>query len=568
MFRHGYADSPLFVRQEVKDGKEDWELWKGSLHSFNITTHNGNPVSLDMAKNLSYCKINGKFISPDIESISYMSDGKTLNGKIWLTTPFREPPVNDTIDTYQEAMDIKIRDENLSLQDFSLIKTSEMLGVTGNTPQNVTLSGLPAKELAYSEPYDNDRLSKIDIWTVRDRKVYDITFSAMDYKFKKYFPIFESMINSLTIKPLESANKPLNTTLLNNRTYQDSDIKINYLSDWQILQSYNKEGRNVVLRSPFEDSQAKEPSWHESTFTMAIDLNSVYDAGTDYRILYSRIPYGVWTGNWTSLTQEVSAYDKLAYIGAPINSSLFGNSMPYRIPFSFNLEAANSPQQYNIVFYITDHYVLGHHLCRLVDTTNWVIVPPPKFTMSTSPGSVILRPGQQNNIVVEIKGNTNLQSEAALSMDNNRNDLSTGFIPDRMSIPSSSSGTSTLHIGVFDNTTVTTPTPVILRIKANITFPNTITNRGGDTFTNNKSITLPESSNFTLTIMPHYTSNEQLNSFVNSWITPVSAMWTFLAGVGAVIAPLIIQLYRKRRKDKQTKTKASPEQKKNDENNS
>jgi len=568
MFRHGYADSPLFVRQEVKDGKEDWELWKGSLHSFNITTHNGNPVSLDMAKNLSYCKINGKFISPDIESISYMSDGKTLNGTIWLTGPFREPPVNDTIDTYQEAMDIKIRDENLSLQDFSLIKTSEMLGVTINTPQNVTLSGLPAKELAYSEPYDNDRLSKIDIWTVRDRKVYDITFSAMDYKFKKYFPIFESMINSLTIKPLQSANKPLNTTLLNKRTYQDSDIKINYPSDWQILQSYNKEGRNVVLRSPFEDSQAKEPSWHETTFTMAIDLNSVYDAGTDYRILYSRIPYGVWTGNWTSLTQEVSAYDKLGYIGAPINSSLFGNRMPYRIPFSFNLEAANSPQQYNIVFYITDHYVLGHHLCRLVDTTNWVIVPPPKFTMSTSPGSVILRPGQQNNIVVEIKGNTNLQSEATLSMDNNRNDLSTRFIPDRMSIPSSSSGTSTLHIGVFDNTTVTTPTPVILPIKVNITFPNTITNRGGDTFTNNKSITLPESSNFTLTIMPHYTSNEQLNSFVNSWITPVSGMWTFLAGIGAVIAPLIIQLYRKRRKDKQTKTEASTEQKKNDENNS
>ncbi len=89
MFRHGYADSPLFVRQEVKDGKEDWELWKGSLHSFNITTHTGNPVSLDMAKNLSYCKINGKFISPDIESISYMSDGKTLNGTIWLTAPFR-----------------------------------------------------------------------------------------------------------------------------------------------------------------------------------------------------------------------------------------------------------------------------------------------------------------------------------------------------------------------------------------------------------------------------------------------------------------------------------------------
>jgi hypothetical protein len=34
-------------------------------------------------------------------------------------------------------------------------------------------------------------------------------------------------------------------------------------------------------------------------------------------------------------------------------------------------------------------------------------------------------------------------------------------------------------------------------------------------------------------------------------------MWTFLAGVGAVIAPLILHLYGKRQKREQTKTKAS-----------
>jgi hypothetical protein len=38
--------------------------------------------------------------------------------------------------------------------------------------------------------------------------------------------------------------------------------------------------------------------------------------------------------------------------------------------------------------------------------------------------------------------------------------------------------------------------------------------------------------------------------FVNTWITPITGVWTFLAGVGAVIAPLIISIYRKRKQDK------------------
>ena len=156
--------------------------------------------------------------------------------------------------------------------------------------------------------------------------------------------------------------------------------------------------------------------------------------------------------------EEVSAYDKPGFVEENSNTSLFDKRTPYRIPFSFNLESANSPEQYKVVFYVTDHFVFGHHFCRLVDTTNWVLAPPPNFVMTTSPNSVELRPGEEKNILVEIKGITNLQSEASLSVDNARKDLSTTFIPNRTSIPSSSSGTSSIQIKVFDNTSVSTPT--------------------------------------------------------------------------------------------------------------
>jgi hypothetical protein len=83
---------------------------------------------------------------------------------------------------------------------------------------------------------------------------------------------------------------------------------------------------------------------------------------------------------------------------------------------------------------------------------------------------------------------------------------------------------------------------------ANISFPTSITNRGGETFSNNRSVSIVESSNLTLTVLPPYTTQEHLTNFTNAWITPVSGIWTFLAGVGAVVAPVIIALYRKKRK--------------------
>ena len=121
-----FGDSPSFVRQEINDSKGDWQLWKGSHHSTNVTTHNGEVVTLDMANNLSECKVNGQFISPDIESVSYMSNSKTLNGTIWLASPFIESPINDTIDTYHESLELDVQNQNLSLADYSVVKTSEI----------------------------------------------------------------------------------------------------------------------------------------------------------------------------------------------------------------------------------------------------------------------------------------------------------------------------------------------------------------------------------------------------------------------------------------------------------
>jgi hypothetical protein len=41
---------------------------------------------------------------------------------------------------------------------------------------------------------------------------------------------------------------------------------------------------------------------------------------------------------------------------------------------------------------------------------------------------------------------------------------------------------------------------------------------------------------------------ENFNNFVDTWIAPISGTWAFFAGAAALLAPLIIKIYKKRKK--------------------
>jgi hypothetical protein len=78
------GESPSFVRQEITDSSGDWIFWRGSSSSSQsnktqLNTHGGNIVEVEKADNPSECEIGkgGNYIPPpDIQSVSYISDGK------------------------------------------------------------------------------------------------------------------------------------------------------------------------------------------------------------------------------------------------------------------------------------------------------------------------------------------------------------------------------------------------------------------------------------------------------------------------------------------------------------
>jgi hypothetical protein len=41
---------------------------------------------------------------------------------------------------------------------------------------------------------------------------------------------------------------------------------------------------------------------------------------------------------------------------------------------------------------------------------------------------------------------------------------------------------------------------------------------------------------------------ENFNNFVNAWISPISVLWALFAGVAAILAPIIIKIYKKKKR--------------------
>ena len=567
-----FAESPSFVRQEIIDDSGDWNFWSGPSDSSNKIqrdTQSGNIVEVDRANSSEQCQISDdNNLSPDIQSVSYVSDGKTLNATVWLTSQFEEPPLNYTIDTFQEELMINITSTtNLTLQNYTRQIISYLLqryndGFLSSRPEeisNATLAGNLAHSTFYNNRTEQGDVKVMKIWTLDRGKAYEITYSALQNTYDEFLPSIQEMINTFEIVPSPSSSQPSTETSLNRNSsdiakdflpYETSEIKILYPRNWNTTS--NDEATIIHFRSPFQDST--ELPWREITFTMALDVDSVHESGIDYRVIYTRVPNSAWSGYWTKQITEVSAYDNSRVLEENSNYTDFNDNQEEisYILFSFDLSKVNFPERYKAALYITDYFIKDRKFCTLIDTTNWVIIPPPDFDMSTNPSSIELRPGQDKNIQIRLKSNTDLESEALLSANNTNDAVGSGIqldiSPDnQISIPASSSGSFSLNMkanNIVKQGSYTFP------LIANISFPASIENRGGETFNNTRSVNIVESSNVTLTVLPQPTFQEDISNIALT-LDPLNRLITLLVAVGSAVTPVLLYTYRKRKKNEQ-----------------
>lgn len=236
---------------------------------------------------------------------------------------------------------------------------------------------------------------------------------------------------------------------------------------------------------------------------MSIHVHSVYDTGTpDYR---QGIEWNVQNESWTKRLEEYSPLGDRKVLNQGFNSNPVGKNY---LELSFNLENANYPNIYDILFYATDMYVKDGRLCRMIDVANRMYVPPPEFSITTIPSSLVLRPGDEKNVELQIKSNTNDRSQVSLLSNSFFNDIGSRIMFNEISLAPFGIGTSILNVKAFEDARAR---PYTLPIVGNISIPSEV---NGTIPTGIAGAVLR--TNLAIDVLPPLTLNEQLSSLLNA----------------------------------------------------
>jgi hypothetical protein len=320
--------------------------------------------------------------------------------------------------------------------------------------------------------------------------------------------------------------------------------------------SYFSDGKNLNatlwLSAPFEEKPS--PSWRSPSYSMFIHINSFYETNIpDYEVTIKWDPFSSsWTRQileWSSNDTRVLA-EKDNYTGFFDNNPEGSGKAKSRVNLSFNLASINSPDKYIGFFRISDVIIKGNDHCLINDDSdNAMYVPIPEFTVSTSPSSVELRPGEEKD--VELKVNSTIHSTPRIAFSTNQTrGIQLDLIPKEEFLTPAAMTASFLHVKVLQNATFRYNVPYTIQILPNVSFPKIDSNlvKGKS---NKMSATIPiPRSYLTITILPSLTLPEQIKNTWETWGSPISGFYTLIAAIAAGISPLIIRRIRQERKKK------------------
>jgi hypothetical protein len=92
IYNEAFGSSPSFGHQEISDPKNDWKLVT-QPSSYQWQESNGTKIKVDTENNMQECTDQKKLLlAPNIAAVTYLSDGSSLNGTIWLTSPLEVLP--------------------------------------------------------------------------------------------------------------------------------------------------------------------------------------------------------------------------------------------------------------------------------------------------------------------------------------------------------------------------------------------------------------------------------------------------------------------------------------------
>jgi hypothetical protein len=341
-----------------------------------------------------------------------------------------------------------------------------------------------------------------------------------------------------------STDKTLNATLWLDSPFQEPTVSPIVLKSPSLLPSSVPDKHTIPQHTERKGHVISE---NIRKYAFLIHVDSAYDTGQTYQV---EVDWNNTSHIWRRMVTESAPNGLQAdnrVLEQKNNYNLFFVPGQNYIDLNLNLSLLSYPSQYSIVAYALELYHEDSIFCKLIDVTDIVHIPPPDFSISISPHSIPLLPGENKTAELLVRSNTNLQSNISFSTEQNPK-VKLTFEPKKLYVPPFETSSSTIHLKALDNATAN---PYISLIaKANISFPITITNwLTGDILTNAGTAPIIKEANFTASLRPQPDLPQQLNNVWSTWGPPISGIvgltTVILGGVGGW---LLKYFHGKRRK--------------------
>jgi hypothetical protein len=356
--------------------------------------------------------------------------------------------------------------------------------------------------------------------------------------------------------------------------------------------SYFSNGRHLNATIWLADFVINPKDYELVDYGMYLDADSNNEtglSGIDYKV---EVSWNNESGTWTRVFEEWSSSGQSKTLSKQENITDFFEDGASHVTLSADLDSMLSPNNYRVFFYAEGINYLQKQFSWIIDSTGWISIPSPELVFIISPSPIVLTQGGESIAELRINSSSAEELELNINVDDTENRSNSRLIkmsldPEKLLIPPFGAASTHMRVsttsGIEDTdymgimrANITTPLCPQLSAEPGFTQSETqenATNNGQDL----RKATFTDFVSNTITCEPFYKSSvfsiqvkewgldEELNSFVNQWVTPLTTIYTALS---SIVAGVLGWIYGRRRERKtRTQEKRAIEDQNNNNNN-
>ena len=349
--------------------------------------------------------------------------------------------------------------------------------------------------------------------------------------------------------------------------------------------SYFSNGRHLNATLWLANFNVSPNDYELVDYGMYFDADSNNEtglSGIDYKI---EISWNNFSRTWTRVFEEWSSSGESKTLSKEDNVTDFFEDGASHVTLYADLNSMLSPNNYRVLFYAEGIDYLQKQFSWIIDSTNWISVPSPELVFVISPSPIVLTQGEESTAEVRINSSSaeelelNINSYVTENSSNSRL-MTMSLDSEKLLIPPFGAASTHMRVSITPDIE---PTDYMAIMRANITTLNTTpfaepgftqSERQENATNNGQDIAISSGQSFrgffvrefvlnTITDEPVYKSyvfsvqvkewkfDEQLNTFVNQWVTPLTTIYTALS---TIVAGILGWIYGRRRREKNKKT--------------